>query len=557
MEDVRSALAAKGYDIVQQEGADSDSEEDPIPGRIKSIEPSIAKEKGNKAFQEGKYDKAIKLWQGGLKNILSSLCAGPHALQDKNLSEYDLTLNLNIAMAYMKKGDFDAADRSVDKALARRDALPPNLVVKALYRKASCQRSMHKLEECLETLKDILQVEPGHSASLQVQQEVQREWNSQIRDQKKNFKKAWSKLEGEDKAAKSKEIERRREVRANCGIVWTPNDVDSEAFEQGNAPQADGTTNWGLAFSRTCLWSLEQLALEADWSLSPSEAGASAWFLGCSSTCELRLMQPIGMMQRMPGLQALELVLVGFLGELDPDGKREHDPKAETLPKGLIQSSLADGRKVSLMTIKGTLQEALEKELALPAKQAAEDTFAASSASDAAADATGAAAGAGAAASGAATASAADAASNVEGGPSASGGAPARAETATHGDEATAPLLPQVPPSMCFIAHPQLHRYFTEFFPALTWLIENKVPTIIIGASEPDHSWRQDEVLLKAAGCNVVVGKRESPYPMALVDAPNVRKCNHIIGFWGGKPVPRDKLTSVKLDLLAQDYQVR
>ena len=37
--------------------------------------------------------------QAGLKAILSSLCAGPHMMGDKNLSELDLSLNLNIALA--------------------------------------------------------------------------------------------------------------------------------------------------------------------------------------------------------------------------------------------------------------------------------------------------------------------------------------------------------------------------------------------------------------------------------------------------------------------------
>jgi len=154
MEEMRAALSAKGYDIVgEAEGSDSD--DDPMPGRIPSIEPNKAREKGKAAFEQGKYDKAIKYWQGGLKNILSALCSGPEAMSNTSLSELDLTLNLNIAMAYMKKGEYEAADRSVDKALARRDALPAHQITKALYRKASAQRAMNRLDETLETLKDL------------------------------------------------------------------------------------------------------------------------------------------------------------------------------------------------------------------------------------------------------------------------------------------------------------------------------------------------------------------------------------------------------------------
>jgi len=112
-------------------------------------------------------------------------------------------------------------------------------------------------------------------------------------------------------------------------------------------------------------------------------------------------------------------------------------------------------------------------------------------------------------------------------------------------------------PDVCFIAHPQLHRYFTDFYPAIYWLIRNRVPTIIIGASEPDPSWKQDEILLKALGCEILVSKRECPYPMCLPDNSNVRKCSHIVGFLGGKALERDKLTKTKIDLLAQDYSVR
>merc|ERR1712110_92919 len=76
----------------------------------------------------------------------------------------------------------------------------------------------------------------------------------------------------------------------------------------------------------------------------------------------------------------------------------------------------------------------------------------------------------------------------------------------------------------CYIAHPQLHRYFSDFHPAVSWLIENKVPTILIGASEPDHSWRQDEALLRALGAELVVGKRLNPYPMCLPDNTVIKK---------------------------------
>jgi len=482
-DDFKKALAAKGYDLVEPN--DDSSDDDPIPGRITKLEPDIAREKGKKAFQDGKYDKAIKYWQGGLKSILSSLCSGPQAMHDQNLSELDLTLNLNIAMAYMKKNDFEAAIRSVEKALGRRDALPAHLITKALYRMASAQRSMRRLDACLATLKDLLEVEPGHAAAKQMQQEVEREWSKQCRKQNQNFRKLFDKMSGEDKEEEEKLRIRLAEARERCAVRWTSDDVDSAAFAEGNAPPCDGR-DWGMALSRTLLWSVEQLALEGCDAVSSGVSRATFWFVGASSTCELRWLKPAALLERLPGVQSLELELVGFLGEIDPDNSKVPDPKADSLPEGIAETTAEDGRQALLRVTKGTLEEALSKEL-LPF---------------------------------------------------------------TDGEAESKPLV-------CFIAHPQLHRYFTEFHPAISWLIKHRVPTILIGASEPDPSWKQDEVLLKALGADILVSKRESPYPMCLPDNADVKKCSHIIGFRGGSAIERDKLMQAKLNLLAQDYVVR
>jgi len=262
--------------------------------------------------------------------------------------------------------------------------------------------------------------------------------------------------------------------------------------------------------------------------LSHEAQSASMWFVGASSTCELRYLQAKTLMTRLPHVQSLELKLLGFLGELNPDNKREPDPKGEGVPQGITRTKLDDGRCISLQLIKGTLQDALAKELK-PGSVITEPVDAEAQPGDAVAAAEG------------------DANAKVhEGSAEVCGGT---------GTEAIPAGV--APPSVCIIAHPQLHRYFTDFFPALSWLIQHNVPTVVIGASEPDPAWKQDEVLLKAAGAHIVVGKRECPYPMCLPDNPCIKKCNHIIGFLGGKAVEREKLTKVKLELLAQDYSVR
>lgn len=479
---VQSALAEKGYDIIKEDEESGEEEED-LFGRIPKLEPDEAREKGKQAFQDGKYDKAFKYWQGGLKHILGSLCSGPEALSNQSLSELDLTLNLNIAMAYMKKEDYQAADRCVDKALARREALPSHLITKALYRKASAQRSMRRLDDCLATLKDLLEVEPNHAAAKQMQQEVERDWNKQCRDQKKNFRKIFDKLSGEDREAEELERKEREALRERCAVRWTEGDLDSEAFVLGSTPACSGK-DWGLALSRTVVWAVEQLALEGHDCLSRDLSRAAIWFIGASSTCELRWLRPAELLKRLPTVQSLELELVGFLGEIDPDNSRVPDPKVNDLPEGIVETQL-EKRQALLRATKGTLDEALEQGLVFK-------------------------------------------------------------------DETTE-VLPQV----CFIAHPQLHRYFTEFHPAINWLIKKSVPTVIIGASEPDPSWKQDEHLLQKLGATIVVSKRESPYPMCLPGDSTVKKCSHIIGFRGGKAIERDKLMNAKIELLSQDYIVR
>jgi tetratricopeptide (TPR) repeat protein len=556
MEEMRAALAAKGYDIVGTADG-SDSDDDPMPGRIPSLAPDVAREKGKAAFEQGKYDKAIKYWQGGLKNILSSLCAGPEALSNQNLSELDLTLNLNIAMAYMKKGDYEAADRSVDKALARRDALPPHQITKALYRKASALRAMNKLDETLEALKDLLEVDPANAAALKMKQEVDREWNRQKRAQKENLKKLFSKMQDQDQKAGELARKERAEARRRGGVQWTADDVDAEAFERGDAPACDGR-DWGLALSRTVLWSLEELAVELaveelEAIMPPDATRASAWFLGVSSTCEFRWLQPSAILSRLPSLSLLELVLIGFLGEKDPDNKFVPDPNVDSLPRGILEKRIQEDplRRVLIRCVKGTMQDALEKELKSANMETSQASSGTAEAADAPATASASSQAAGSSSASlevAATASSKETPADVGASEAPDG---SKVEGAAE-DENLAPM----PPSVCFIAHPHLHRYFSDFYPAIAWLIEKKVPTIIIGSSEPDLSWRQDEILLKALGANIVVSKRESPYPMCLPDNPLVKKCNHIIGFLGGKALEKDKLTRTKIDLLAQDYTV-
>jgi len=540
-ESLRATLSAKGYDLVDQ-GSDSDSDGG-LPGRLPSLPPAQAKEKGNEAFKKGKYDKAIRYWQGGLKSILSSLCSGPEALKDQTLSELDLTLNLNIAMAYTKKEDFDRAEASVNKALARREALPPQLVSKALYRKANAQRSMNKLEEAMETLKDMLEVEPDHKAGQQMFNEIDREWKRQGRVQKAHMQKLFSKLGHVNKKEVSAERELRCEARRQCGVKWLEGDLDTALFEQGDIGHCT-ESDWGQALTRSVLWSIEQFAVEGQNCLPASATRASLWFLGCSSTCELRWLQPSVLMARLPAIVHLEIVMIGFMGELDPENKKIPDPKDGDLPVNqVLRTTLDEGRRsVSVRVVQGYLKDALQGDMwpveAALQKQTKREGGTAVEEDDEVKDEPAADAEEGRSASSTAVPS-----TDVDTGDAAASSASSAADLSA--------------PTVCFVAHPQLHRYFTDFHPAISWLIEHQIPTAVVGASEPDHSWKQDEILLERLGVQRVVGKRLSPYPMCLPDNPAVRKCNHVMGFRGGKAVAKDNLTKVKLNLLAEDYTVR
>ncbi|CAJ1343322.1 unnamed protein product [Effrenium voratum] len=253
-------------------------------------------------------------------------------------------------------------DVPMEELLAKdEEALPPHLITKALYRKASAQRSMRRLDACLATLEDLLQVESGHAAAKQMQQEAEREWQKQCRDQKKNFRKMFDKLSGEDKEAEERERQERQALRSKCAIRWTADDVDSGAFSAGDAPPCDGK-DWGLSLSRTVLWSLEQMALEGQNVIPTDLSRATMWFLGVSSTCELRWLRPVELLKRLPTVHCLELELIGFLGEIDPDNSRVPDPKADQLPEGILETE-HEGRQALLRATKGSLDDALKQEL--------------------------------------------------------------------------------------------------------------------------------------------------------------------------------------------------
>jgi tetratricopeptide (TPR) repeat protein len=122
---------------------DNEGNSKPMPNEIE--DPQMAKDLGVECFKEGNLDLAIAYWRQGLKKCLSALCSGgPDAMHNKSLSDIDLKCNLNIAMAEIKRENYQSAVDHCDKALRRRDMLDPEDLVKVLYRKAVAFDKMGK-----------------------------------------------------------------------------------------------------------------------------------------------------------------------------------------------------------------------------------------------------------------------------------------------------------------------------------------------------------------------------------------------------------------------------
>ncbi|OLP85100.1 hypothetical protein AK812_SmicGene33986 [Symbiodinium microadriaticum] len=270
---MQAALAAKGYDLLGTDGGggggddgeEEDSDEEDVFGRIRKLPPDAAREKGKKAFQDGDYDKAIRYWleYAPLHFVYS-----------------EVLVRAGLAMAYMKKEDYHAAERH-PLAVTWRNVKTPDSPVRSVDKALARREAQHDRGALPQSDGSAInaQVEAGHAAAKQMQQEVEREWAKQCRDQKKNMRKLFDKLSGEDRAAEEGANGKPAEPvpALQSGVRWTVDDVDSEAFAAGSTPPSDGKADvlvssprgahlalqdWGLALSRTVLWAMEQLALE-------------------------------------------------------------------------------------------------------------------------------------------------------------------------------------------------------------------------------------------------------------------------------------------------------
>jgi len=373
-DDMRKLFKEKGYDIIdeQVEGEeiiyDSDDENtNPLANMLagmsgpeNNLSMEELKEKGNQAFKEGKYKLAIAYYNKGQKVIYSAVCKGPEALKDQNLSDYDFHFTLNTAMCNMKLERYDLAASNCEKALHRRGNLGQAQLVKALYRKADAEKHLGRLEDCLETLKELFEVEPENAAAKAIHQVVDREYKKQVAARNKNFKNMFAAYEKETVELENKEKEAFSKMKAELGLEF-------EETETKLTIRRFNRNQWGVCFIETILYSITKFHKEASEIespiIKPDMKDFTIWFLGASSSFELRfLTNAMEWFDRLPSrIRNVRIVLMGFLGEVGPQNKQIPD---ENEPEDGIfkEETLEDGRTFKLECYKGKAEVIIANE---------------------------------------------------------------------------------------------------------------------------------------------------------------------------------------------------
>ncbi|KPA85029.1 putative mitochondrial hypothetical protein [Leptomonas pyrrhocoris] len=130
------------------------------PGeRAKALELLDAlKQQANLAFQESRYEDAIKRYQDCLE---VTAVLGAH---DAEAVKIDQVVRANVSMTFIRMRDYDAA-RFVATMLLQDAAiaLPEDLKVKVLYRRGLASKSLGDADAALSDFKAALHFSPDHS----------------------------------------------------------------------------------------------------------------------------------------------------------------------------------------------------------------------------------------------------------------------------------------------------------------------------------------------------------------------------------------------------------
>jgi len=129
------------------------------------------KVRGNEAFQEGDYQKAVEHWLRGLRTCRYIISKSVYSGSDKiYIDDLAKTLSLNLALGNIKLGKCADSIRYSDAVL---ETDPQNM--KALFRKATAQFMVDDYEPCLDTVSLMLDIEAGNPAAKQLQAKATRE----------------------------------------------------------------------------------------------------------------------------------------------------------------------------------------------------------------------------------------------------------------------------------------------------------------------------------------------------------------------------------------------
>jgi len=427
----------------------------------------------------------------------------------------------------MKMKQFDKAIGFCNKALVRQQSMPAAQQVKALYRRADAERSLGRVEECLDTLGQCLELQPENAAAKTMHQQMTRELALQKKKQARVMNKMLDCYKAE------REVEQDPpppDHSIPSGVVWKDGDLSPENMEKW---QHYSRVFWVASLGFTLLNAVDSFAQAGICCLHPEATSWTVYFFGVSSTMEQqwicnKLVHSL-LLSRMPNLRLLRVVLVGFNGS--KQGKDiEPDPNAPA--DGLLaHHQYQNGQAVvQVWGCKG-LWPAVSRgaPFTIPDQMGG----------------------------------LAFVVGDVPGRSFSIGERVAvigrqgsmclaRSLDGLRREWVTTQYLEIPKPDFALLANAQLAQYFNDWFAGIVWLVDEKVPTAVIGMSSPDKSWEEDDKILSAMGCDLKVEKQRNRFPMVLEGNEAVRKNEHFCGFKGGLAKPTTAMADLKLMLLAE-----
>eukprot|EP00933_Yihiella_yeosuensis_P059962 TRINITY_DN6180_c0_g1_i4.p1 TRINITY_DN6180_c0_g1~~TRINITY_DN6180_c0_g1_i4.p1 ORF type:complete len:251 (-),score=66.59 TRINITY_DN6180_c0_g1_i4:261-950(-) len=156
------------------------------------------KEKGKKAYSEGRYSEAIDSWcmsRGTFKHIRDRKMYEGDEEKENEVRQTLLSIHLNLAQGSLKTGEFYQATDHCGRAL---EIDPKN--TKALYRKAAGFNMGDMFDDARQTLNELLELEPGNAAALQMMQDIDRKSKLALRSAKKASQKMLSQIDHDPRA---------------------------------------------------------------------------------------------------------------------------------------------------------------------------------------------------------------------------------------------------------------------------------------------------------------------------------------------------------------------